>query len=74
MAERLHLGTLATFGKAVAIKYPTTVAQASGHAEATELAIRASQRPNIGGASGSRPVGTASSRGGSLVGPRRIFQ
>lgn len=37
-----HLAT------AVALKYPTTIAQASGHAEATELALRASQRPNIG--------------------------
>ena len=34
-------------GKAVALKYPTTIAQAAGPAEEIELAIRASQRPNL---------------------------
>ena len=34
--------------KAVALKYPTTIAQAAGHAEEIELAIKASQRPNLG--------------------------
>ena len=34
--------------KAVALKYPTTIVQAAGHAEEIELAIKASQRPNLG--------------------------
>ena len=34
--------------RAVALKYPTTIAQAAGHAEEIELAIKASQRPNLG--------------------------
>ena len=40
-------------GKAVALKYPTSIAQAAGHAEEIELAIRAAQRPNLN-QSGSR--------------------
>ena len=35
--------------RAVALKYPATIAQAAVHAEETELAIKASQRPNLGG-------------------------
>ena len=35
--------------RAVALKYPATIAQAAGHVEETELAIKASQRPNLGG-------------------------
>ena len=34
--------------EAVALKYPTTIAQAAGHAEQIELAKKTSQRPNLG--------------------------
>ena len=32
----------------VALEYPTTIAQATGHAEEIELAKKASHRPNLG--------------------------
>ena len=60
--------------RAVALKYPTTIAQAAGHAEATELAIRASQRPNFGGNSGGTRLACATSRGGSQTGAKKNFQ
>ena len=60
--------------RAVALKYPTTIAQAAGHAEATELAIKASQRPGTGAQTGARSAGNFSGRGGSQVGPRTAVQ
>ena len=66
-----HLAT------AVALKYPTTIAQASGHAEATELALRASQRPNIGEnaeKNGTRSTGAPNGRGDAQGGPRKFAQ
>ena len=59
--------------RAVALKYPATIAQAAGHAEETELAIKASQRPNLGG-QGARTATTYSGRGGSQAGPRTFVQ
>ena len=59
--------------RAVALKYPTTIAQAAGHAEETELAIKASQRPIMGG-QGTRTTTTISGRGGSQIGPRAFVQ
>ena len=61
-------------GRAVALKYPTTIAQAAGHAEATELALKASQRPGTGAQTGARSAGTFSGRGGSQAGPRTAVQ
>ena len=58
--------------RAVALKYPTTIAQAAGHAEETELAIKASQRPTLGG-QGARTATVISGRGGSQTGGPRIF-
>ena len=55
-------------GKAVALKYPTSIAQAAGHAEEIELAIRASQRPNLNQI-GSRATTSYSARGGSIAAP-----
>ena len=60
--------------RAVALKYPTTIAQAAGHAEATELAIKASQRPGIGAQTGARSAGNFSGRGGSQSGPKTMVQ
>ena len=60
-------------GKAVALKYPTSIAQAAGHAEEIELAIRASQRPNLN-QSGSRATVSYSARGGSSAVPRPYVQ
>ena len=60
-------------GKAVALKYPTTIAQAAGHAEEIELAIRASQRPNLN-QPGARATVTYSARGGSSAAPRPFVQ
>ena len=60
-------------GKAVALKYPTTIAQAAGHAEEIELAIRASQRPNLG-QQGARATVSYSARGGSNAAPRPFAQ
>ena len=34
--------------EAVALKYPTTIAQAAGHAKEIELAKKASHKPNLG--------------------------
>ena len=59
--------------RAVALKYPATIAQAAGHAEETELPIKASQRPNLGG-QGARTPTTYSGRGGSQAGPRTFVQ
>ena len=54
--------------RAVALKYPTTIAQAVGHAEEIELAIRASQRPNLN-QQGARATISYSARGGSPSAP-----
>ena len=59
--------------EAVALKYPTTIAQAAGHAEEIELAEKASQRPNLGNL-GARAIGNFSGRGGSQAGPRAFAQ
>ena len=59
--------------EAVALKYPTTIAQAAGHAEEIELAKKASHRPNLGG-QGARPTGQFSGRGGSQSAPRVFTQ
>ena len=59
--------------KAVALKYPTTIAQAAGHAEEIELAIKASQRPNLG-QQGARATASYSARGGSQTAPRPFAQ
>ena len=55
--------------RAVALKYPTTIAQAVGHAEEIELAIKASQRPNLN-QQGARATISYSARGGSPSTPR----
>ena len=59
--------------EAVALKYPTTIAQAAGHAEEIELAKKASHRPNLG-AQGARPTGQFSGRGGSQSAPQTFAQ
>ena len=59
--------------KAIALKYPTTIAQATGHAEEIELAIKASQRPNLG-QSGAHATVSYSARGGSQAAPRPFVQ
>ena len=59
--------------EAVALKYPTTIAQAAGHAEEIELAKKASHRPNLG-AQGARPTGQFSGRGGSQSAPQTFTQ
>ena len=59
--------------KAVALKYPTTIAQAAGHAEEIELTIRASQSPNLG-QQGARAPASYSARGGSQTAPRPFAQ
>ena len=59
--------------KAVALKYPTTIAQAAGHAEEIELEIRASQRHNLG-QQGTRATTSYSARGGSQTAPRPFAQ
>ena len=61
----------------VALKYPSTIAQAVRHAEAAELAIRASQRPGTGagsGIQGARSAGVSSGRRGSRGKPHNIYQ
>ena len=60
--------------RAVALKYPTIIAQVSGHTEAIELAIRASQRPDSGGNSGGKRLACVTSRGGSQAGAKKNFQ
>ena len=60
-------------GKAVALKYPATIVQAAGHAEEIELAIKASQRPNLN-QYGARATVTYSARGGSSAAPRPFVQ
>ena len=55
------------------MKYPTIIAQAAGHAEEIELAIRASQRPNLG-QQGTRATASYSARGGSQTAPRPFAQ
>ena len=59
--------------EAVALKYPSTIAQAAGHAEEIELAEKASQRSNLGNL-GARSAGNYSGRGGSQVAPRASAQ
>ena len=59
--------------RAVALKYPATIAQAAGHAEEIELTIRASQRPNLG-QQGARATTSYSARGGSQPAPRPFGQ
>ena len=59
--------------EAVALKYPTTIAQAAGHAEEIELAKKASQRPNLGN-QGACPTGNFRGQGGSHVVPRTFAQ
>ena len=59
--------------EAVALKYPTTIAQAMGHAEEIELAKKASHRPNLG-VQGARPTRQFSGRGGSQSAPRAFAQ
>ena len=59
--------------EAVALKYPTTIAQAAGHAEQVELAKKTSQRPNLGNL-GARATGNFSGRGGSQAGSRAFAQ
>ena len=59
--------------EAVALKYPSTVVQAAGHAEEIELAKKASQRHNLGNL-GARSAGNYSGRGGSQVAPRAYAQ
>ena len=49
--------------QAVSLKYPTRIAQAIGHAETIELAIKASQRPFVQ-KSGSQVQGNVANRGG----------
>ena len=58
---------------AVALKDPTTIAEAIGHAEEIELAIRASQRPNLG-QQGAHATVSCSARGGSQTAPRPFAQ
>ena len=59
--------------KAVALKYPTTIAQATGHAKEIELAIKASQRPNLD-QQGACATASYSARGGSQIAPRPFAQ
>ena len=59
--------------EAVALKYPSTIAQAAGHAEEIELAEKASQRSNLGNL-GARSAGNYSGRGGSQVAPQASAQ
>ena len=66
-----HLATV------VALKYPSTIAQAVRHAEAAELAIRASQRLGTGagsGIQGARSAGVSNGRKGSRGKPHNIYQ
>ena len=60
--------------RAVALKYPTTIAQVAGHAEVIELAIKAPQRPGTSAQLGARSAGTFSGRGGSQAGPKTAVQ
>ena len=59
--------------KADALKYPTTIAQAAGHTEEIGLAIKASQRPNLG-QQGACATASYSARGGSQTAPRPFAQ
>ena len=59
--------------EAVALKYPSTIAQAAGHAKEIELAEKASQRSNLGNL-GARSARNYSRRGGSQVAPRASAQ
>ena len=72
--KRMYIwGLQPHLAKAVALKYPTSIAQAAGHAEEIELAIRASQRPNLG-QKGARSTVTYSARGGSQASSRPFGQ
>ena len=59
--------------EAVALKYPTTIAQAAGHAEEIELAKKASHRPNLG-VQVARPTRQFNGRGGSQSAPQTFAQ
>ena len=59
--------------EAVALKYPTTIAQAAGHVEEIELAKKASHRPNLG-VQGAHPTRQFSGRAGSQSAPRAFAQ
>lgn len=60
--------------RAVALKYPTMISQASGHAETTELAIRASKRPDTGAAGQvvTQQTNSSGSRGGAQSGQKEF--
>ena len=73
MEKNVCVGIAPHLAKVVALKYPTTIAQAAGHAEKIELAIKASQRPNLG-QSGARATVSYSARGGSQAAPRPFAQ
>ena len=74
MWKRMYVwGLQPHLAKTVALKYPTNIAQAAGHAEEIELAIRASQRPNLG-QQGARATASYSARGGSQTAPRSFAQ
>lgn len=45
MAQRVHLGVQPHLAHPVGFKYLTSIAQAAGHAEGADLAIKAFQRP-----------------------------
>ena len=66
-------GLQSHLAEAVALKYPTTIAQAADHAEEIELAIKASQRPNLG-QQGALGTASYSARGGSQMAPRPFAQ
>ena len=57
----------------VALKYPTTIAQATEHAEEIELAKKASHRPNLG-VQVARPTRQFNGRGGSQFAPQTFAQ
>ena len=68
--KRMYMwGLQPHLARAVALKYPTTIAQAVGHAEEIELAIKASQRPNLN-QQGARATISYSALGGSPSAPR----
>ena len=59
--------------EAVALKCPTTIAQAAGHAEEIELAKKASHRPNLG-VQVARPTRQFNGRGGSQSAPQHLLK
>ena len=52
MAEHLYLGTSTAYGKSCGGEIPVNSLTSVGHADATELGISASQRPNTGAGAG----------------------